>query len=143
MFEAQAHVSPTGGGNVTTLTQWPTNQQRIPARLLDSLHDDEITRTTAGSHYDGTNDIESAFSDTTRMASTLSGVQDATPWDADLESGGTTPGLETMPKPIGSAMQKESLWLVVRQRARNDPLSVAGILAGVIVLPFVIRGSTR
>lgn len=125
------------------ITPSASNPLNISGRLLDGLQNDKIVRNTARSRYDGTNDVECGSFDANTANSESSGVQDATPWDTDLESGGTTVGLEAVPKPVVEVVPKASLWLGMRQRARNDPLSVAGILAGVIVLPFVIRGSTR
>lgn len=136
--------SPAPQSEPTRVTSNALNPQRISATLLDGLQHDKIVRTTAGSRYDGTDDVESASSDASATNPTHSDVQDAILWDTNLESGGTTEDLETaMPKPVVEMVPKESLWLCMRQRARQDPLAVAGILAGVIVLPFVIRGSTR
>jgi hypothetical protein len=44
---------------------------------------------------------------------------------------------ELMPEP------KHTLWRTIRTKARQDPLAVLGVLAGVTVLPFVIRGATK
>lgn len=130
--------------NSTRITPSLSKPQRISARLLAGLQNDKVVRTAAGSRYDGTNDAESASSYAATAISAPSDVQDAIPWDTDLESGGTTVDIEAaVPKPVVEMVPKESLWLSMRQRAKHDPLAVAGILAGVIVLPFVIRGSTR
>lgn len=51
-----------------------------------------------------------------------------------------------MPKPAvegREAGKAISLWCNVRERARHDPLSAAGVVAAMIVLPFVVRGATR
>lgn len=81
-------------------------------------------------------------------------------WDTDLERGDSSviigaaaaEEIAAQPKPTEAAAddgakKKKSkaaaLWAAVRNKARSDPIAVAGVCAGIVVLPFVIRGSTR
>ncbi|ETN38009.1 uncharacterized protein HMPREF1541_07632 [Cyphellophora europaea CBS 101466] len=133
-----------------------------PTHLLDSLIADELVRTStaddgrqqtpfhdrvSGRFYTTTTTTHhrAISSASTVKATDGDDVQDAEPWDPDLESGSAGPSSESSPNKVEVAARvlRMSLWTTVKAKARQDPMATAGIMAGVIVLPFVIRGATK
>jgi hypothetical protein len=140
---------------------------RLPSGpFYDGVHEDAFTHppqptTTNRSQLPHSPSSSIASTNPTTAIYTTDGItsQPHIAWGTDLERGPTTIGTEEVEQAKPSAAADEeggvgakkvkkrrkaaSLWAAVRCKARNDPLAVAGVCAGIVVLPFVIRGSTR